>query len=148
VIDEDAGMVRLERKLLGVAGADFREFIQDVDDRRVEIHGMAVLVGLLIEEREIDFVPLRHANQRTGHGAAKGPHALRRALVVDRQFLFDDGDVDLHRLGDGRHGNDRQQPGRSQTEPQRPGAACVVTWKVHRCLLFDGLIIHVQYPLI
>ena len=99
VIHENAGVIRAEREVLGLARIDRCKLLGHVYYRSMKIHGVRVLVGGGIDQLEVDDVTFLNAHYRAGNRPAERPGRVFRPFVVDLHFGFHRLHGDLHGLG-------------------------------------------------
>src|SRR5690606_23301108 len=74
VINKDTWVVGMEFEVLAVTRRDLAEFVQNVQSRGMEIHGMAVAIIGMVVQAELHKIALPDAYYRARNGTLVGPH--------------------------------------------------------------------------
>ena len=99
VIEEHPRVLRHEGVLADRAGADRLEVSQYVFLRRMHVDRVRVVVGLVVDQGDVDGVAFGDPYQRPGNLPVERPRGGHRALVVDGQAHLFGGQGDVDRLG-------------------------------------------------
>ena len=133
VVEKDAGLFRDEGEINGFAGVDRPIIFQEIDLRRMEIHGVRIFILGGIRQREFDGIPFGHADDGAWHLAIKRPGCIGFAPTLDHDILLDRRHLDLVCLGVRRirHPGDDESNGkrRCRQRPLGPEASTTIAFR-------------------
>ncbi len=116
VVEEHPRLLCREREAVRLAGVDGPVIFQEIDFRRMEIHGMGILVRGRVRQGEVDDIAFRNAHHRTGELSVKSPGRVLLTASVDHDIRFDRRHLHFMGFRLGRKDRAGDQP---QGQPQQ-----------------------------